>query len=111
MQKHLAALLALCALLAVPALAAAAVPRASLPDIEDEVMCPTCGVPLINAFSPQAEKERRFIRREIARRVRTTSIEDTELVRAELGIWAGAIGAAVHGAERAAESAADRAAT
>jgi glucokinase len=51
------------------------------------------------------------IRREIARRVRTTSIEDTELVRAELGIWAGAIGAAVHGAERAAESAADRAAT
>jgi cytochrome c-type biogenesis protein CcmH len=45
---------------------AAPQPRASLPDIEDEVMCPTCGVPLINAFSPQAEKERRFIRREIA---------------------------------------------
>jgi cytochrome c-type biogenesis protein CcmH len=67
MQKHLAALLALCALLALPALAAAAVPRASLPDIEDEVMCPTCGVPLSQAFSPQAEHERNFIRAEIAK--------------------------------------------
>lgn len=44
------------------------------------------------------------IRAEIARRVRTTSIEDVVLVRAELGTWAGAIGAAVHGAERAAAS-------
>ena len=42
------------------------------------------------------------IRAEIARRVRTTSIADVALLRAELGIWAGAIGAAVHGAERAA---------
>jgi cytochrome c-type biogenesis protein CcmH len=67
MQKHLAALLALCALLAVPAFAAAAAPRASLPDIEDEVMCPTCGVPLNEAFSPQAEHERNFIRAEIAK--------------------------------------------
>ena len=41
------------------------------------------------------------IRAEIARRVRTTSIEDVALVRAELGTWAGAIGAAVHAAERA----------
>ena len=67
MKKHLAALLALCALFAVPAFAAAAAPRASLPDIEDEVMCPTCGVPLNQAFSPQAERERNFIRAEIAR--------------------------------------------
>ncbi len=42
------------------------------------------------------------IRAEIARRVKTTSIADVVLLRAELGIWAGAIGAAVHGAERAA---------
>jgi cytochrome c-type biogenesis protein CcmH len=41
-------------------------PRASLPDIEDEVMCPSCGTPLALAFSPQAERERRFIRTEIA---------------------------------------------
>jgi glucokinase len=43
------------------------------------------------------------IRDEIARRVTVTSIDAVELVPAELGIWAGAIGAAVHGAERAAE--------
>jgi glucokinase len=42
------------------------------------------------------------IRAEIARRVRTTSIDEVALVRAELGTWAGAIGAAVHAAERAA---------
>jgi cytochrome c-type biogenesis protein CcmH len=66
MKKHLAALLAACALFAVPALAGAAAPRASLPDIEDEVMCPTCGVALNEAFSPQAERERDFIRAQIA---------------------------------------------
>ncbi len=41
------------------------------------------------------------IRAEIARRVTTTSIDDVTLVAAELGTWAGSIGAAVHGAERA----------
>jgi glucokinase len=43
------------------------------------------------------------IRAEIARRVTTTSVEQVTLVPAELGTWAGSIGAAVHGAERAAE--------
>jgi len=43
------------------------------------------------------------IRAEIARRVRTTSIDEVVLVSAELGTLAGAIGAAIHGAERAAE--------
>lgn len=42
------------------------------------------------------------IRAEIARRVRTTATDRVALVPAELGTWAGAIGAAVHGAERAA---------
>ncbi len=41
------------------------------------------------------------IRAEIARRVTTTSIDQVTLVPAELGTWAGAIGAAVHGAEAA----------
>ncbi len=41
------------------------------------------------------------IREEIRRRVRTTSIDDVTVVAAELGTWAGSIGAAVHGAERA----------
>lgn len=39
------------------------------------------------------------IREEIRRRVRTTSLDAVELVSAELGTWAGAIGAAIHGAE------------
>ena len=42
--------------------ASAVEPRASLPDIEDEVMCPTCGTVLAHAFSPQAERQRLFIR-------------------------------------------------
>jgi glucokinase len=44
------------------------------------------------------------IRAELRRRVRTTSLESVRMVPAELGTWAGAIGAAVHGAERAAEA-------
>ena len=39
------------------------------------------------------------IRAEVRRRVLTTSLSDVEIVTAELGTWAGAIGAAVHGAE------------
>ncbi len=42
------------------------------------------------------------IRAELERRVRTTALDQVELVTAELGTWAGAIGAAVHGAEMAA---------
>ena len=42
-------------------------------------------------------------RDEIRRRVQTTSLTEVEIVLAELGVWAGAIGAAVHGAEMAAE--------
>jgi glucokinase len=42
------------------------------------------------------------IRDELRRRVRTTSLDAVELVAAELGIWAGSIGAAIHGAEAAA---------
>jgi glucokinase len=42
------------------------------------------------------------IRAEVARRVTTTSLDEVEIVPAELGTWAGAIGAAIHGAERTA---------
>jgi len=38
---------------------------------------------------------------ELRRRVMTTSLDRVELVIAELGTWAGAIGAAIHGAETA----------
>jgi cytochrome c-type biogenesis protein CcmH len=55
-------LLALAAVLAAAALTTPAVAqRASLPDIEDEVMCPTCGLPLAHSFSPQADRQRDFI--------------------------------------------------
>jgi len=47
------------------------------------------------------------IRDEVRRHVFTTSLEGIEIVPAELGIWAGAIGAAVHGAEQAAAAAPD----
>ena len=41
------------------------------------------------------------IRAELELRVKTTALDRVELVAAELGTWAGAIGAAVHGAEAA----------
>ena len=41
------------------------------------------------------------IRDEVRRHVFTTSLEGVEIVTAELGTWAGAIGAAIHGAEGA----------
>jgi len=68
-----AALLAVAAALAVPTAALAeagapshATPKTTLPDVEDEVMCPVCGTALNLSFSPQADRERAFIRREIA---------------------------------------------
>ena len=60
----LAALLAL--VLLAPA-AGAAEPRASLPDIEDEVMCLECGTALNVSTSAVADQERTFIKELIAR--------------------------------------------
>jgi cytochrome c-type biogenesis protein CcmH len=50
--------------LAAPVLAAA--PQTSITDVEDEVMCPICGTLLELAESPQAQRERVFVRRMIA---------------------------------------------
>ena len=55
----------LLALLLAPA-ALAAEPKATLPDIEDEVMCVQCGTALNVSTSPVADQEREFIRRRIA---------------------------------------------
>jgi cytochrome c-type biogenesis protein CcmH len=63
MRLLVALLLALA--VAAPA-AAAAPPRASLPDIEDEVMCVECGTVLSVSSSPVAQQERTFIREQIA---------------------------------------------
>ncbi len=45
---------------------ALAAPQASLPDIEDEVMCVECGTVLSVSSSPVAQQERDFIREQIA---------------------------------------------
>lgn len=47
------------------------------------------------------------IRDEVRQRVRTTSVDEVVIVTAELGTWAGAIGAAIHGAETRASGPAD----
>jgi cytochrome c-type biogenesis protein CcmH/NrfF len=41
-------------------------PKTTLPDVEDEVMCPICGTALNLSGAPQADRERAFIRRQIA---------------------------------------------
>ena len=51
--------------LAPTATALAAEPRASLPDIEDEVMCVECGTALNVSQAPSADRQREFIRRRI----------------------------------------------
>jgi cytochrome c-type biogenesis protein CcmH/NrfF len=56
---------------------------ASLPDIEDEVMCPICGTLLELSESPQAERQRAFIRRLIAEG--RTKEEIVEAMVAEYG--------------------------
>jgi cytochrome c-type biogenesis protein CcmH/NrfF len=56
----------LLALVLVLGLTAAAEPKASLPDIEDEVMCVECKTALNISTSPVANQERDFIRQKIA---------------------------------------------
>jgi cytochrome c-type biogenesis protein CcmH/NrfF len=55
--------LALGALVLPPAATAQGV---ELNDVEDEVMCPICGTLLQLAESPQAQRQRAFIRRQVA---------------------------------------------
>jgi cytochrome c-type biogenesis protein CcmH len=68
-------LVALAALL-LAAPASAATPRTTLPDVEDEVMCPICGTLLQLAESPQALRERAFVRRLIAAGKSKAQIKD-----------------------------------
>jgi cytochrome c-type biogenesis protein CcmH len=76
---RLLALLAVAALVAAPA-AGAATPRASFNDLEDEVMCDVCNVPLNIAEAPRAEQQRREIRQLIAKGMTKDEIK-AELVR------------------------------
>jgi cytochrome c-type biogenesis protein CcmH len=68
-MRRALAVIALAALLATgggTALAvAASCPKTTLADVEDEVMCPVCGVPLgLATEAPQAQRERAFIQRQ-----------------------------------------------
>jgi cytochrome c-type biogenesis protein CcmH/NrfF len=59
---------ALVVLVLAPPAALAACPRTSLGDIEDEVMCLQCGVPLnVAEDAPAAKRERAFIQAQIDR--------------------------------------------
>lgn len=69
-MKRFVALLALAAWFVVvlaPAAEAVGCEKTSLIDIQDEVMCVICGVPLVNAGGPQSEDQRDFIRERVER--------------------------------------------
>jgi len=72
--------LAMLAMLALLAPAAAAEQRASLIEIEKQVMCPVCGTLLQLAESPQALREKAFIRRLIAAGKTEAQIKDALVV-------------------------------
>lgn len=74
-MKARLALVAL-ALFAAFAPSAVAAERASLIEIEKEVMCPVCGTLLQLAESPQAQREKAFIRRLIAEGKTEAQIKD-----------------------------------
>jgi cytochrome c-type biogenesis protein CcmH len=80
--------LALAVALLVPSFAVAAQPkpRTTLGDVEDEVMCNVCGTPLNVADSPQADQERAFIRRLIARGYTKQQVKDAMVAQFGRGI-------------------------
>lgn len=75
--RKMALALALAAAVALPGAgsAVAAPPRASLTDIENDVMCVVCNTPLAVSQSPQADAERRFINDLIAKGYTKAQIE------------------------------------
>jgi cytochrome c-type biogenesis protein CcmH/NrfF len=81
MMRHALAVAGLVALLllavASPTAALAAQPRASFNDIESEVMCDTCNVPLNIAQSGRADQERKEIRDLIAQGLTKSQIKAT----------------------------------
>lgn len=59
--RRLAIALTALAVLAAPTVAVAAVQRTTLYAVESQVMCVTCGIPLLEAQSPQAYDEKLYI--------------------------------------------------
>jgi len=76
-RRRVVRLAALAALLAgaVPTPAAAVTPRASLTNIESDVMCVVCKTPLAVSQSPEANRERAFISGLIAKGQTKSQIE------------------------------------
>jgi cytochrome c-type biogenesis protein CcmH/NrfF len=73
------AALAVIGLLAMASLApaaAASCQKTSLLEIQDEVMCVICGVPLVNAGGPQSDDQREFIREKAAQCQSKQQIKD-----------------------------------
>jgi cytochrome c-type biogenesis protein CcmH len=64
------------ALVLVLGLTAAAEPKTTLPDIEDEVMCVECRTALNVSTAPVADQERAFIREKIAQGLTKQEIKD-----------------------------------
>jgi cytochrome c-type biogenesis protein CcmH len=82
MRRRILTLALIAAALAAGTTAAAtsaATPQTSFNDIENEVMCVSCGVPLAIAESPQADRERAEIRRLVAQGLTKQQVKD-ELV-------------------------------
>jgi cytochrome c-type biogenesis protein CcmH len=75
-RRPAALTLAAIAVVLLPGAASATEPRTSLPDVEDEVMCPICGTLLELSDSPQAQRERALIRRLIAQGQSKEQIKD-----------------------------------
>ncbi|MBI5105190.1 MAG: cytochrome c-type biogenesis protein CcmH [Solirubrobacterales bacterium] len=69
-------LIIVAATLALAAPAVAATPRTNLTDVEDEVMCITCNVPLNVAESVQADRQRALIRDYIDQGLTKQQIKD-----------------------------------
>ena len=66
----------LLALILVLGLTAAAEPKTTLPDVEDEVMCVECRTALNVSTAPVADQERAFIREKIAQGLTKQQIKD-----------------------------------
>jgi cytochrome c-type biogenesis protein CcmH len=72
--------------LATAGTAAVAAPRASLTDIENDVMCVSCHEPLALAQSPQANSERDYIRGLIAQGLTKPQIENALVAQYGLSV-------------------------
>jgi cytochrome c-type biogenesis protein CcmH len=90
--RHITALALFIALTAGPpalapaAASAATTPRASLTDIENDVMCTSCREPLAVANSPQADSERAYIRGLIAKGYTKSQIEQNLVAQYGLSV-------------------------